>query len=40
LGSNAYSYPSKGVIDDVRISGRALAAAEIADLANAGGPAR
>ena len=39
-GSKAYAYPSKGVIDDVRIYGRALPAAEITDLAKAGGAAR
>lgn len=39
-GAKAYAYPAKGVIDDVRLYGRCLSAAEIADLARAGVAAR
>lgn len=39
-GAKAYAYPAKGVIDDVRLYGRALSAREVASLARAGGAAR
>ncbi|MFM8893650.1 MAG: LamG domain-containing protein [Planctomycetia bacterium] len=38
--AKAYAYPAKGVIDDVRLYGRALSDREIAGLAKAGDAAR